>query len=115
MRYPDGSICGQGSLTRPMYLILLMESLVSADPDSFPNIRIMLVLECTLLATFVAITYNVNSPLTKLIIVYNTTCVMRSPVENYSYLIEYNIVPFFMIRRSLFGDVIVCRYASWPL
>ena len=29
----------------------LMKSLVSADPDSFPNIRILLVLGCTLLAT----------------------------------------------------------------
>jgi len=29
----------------------LMKSLVSADPDSFPNIKIVLVLECTLLAT----------------------------------------------------------------
>jgi hypothetical protein len=28
----------------------LMKSLVSADPDSFPNIRILLVLGCTLLA-----------------------------------------------------------------
>ena len=30
-----------------------MKSLVSAYPDSFPNFRIVLVLECTLLATFV--------------------------------------------------------------
>jgi len=29
----------------------LMKSLVSADPDSFQNIRILLVLGCTLLVT----------------------------------------------------------------
>ena len=29
----------------------LMRSLVSADPDSFPNIKFLLVLGCTLLAT----------------------------------------------------------------
>ena len=51
MRYPDGLMCGPGSLTD--LPDAFMKSIVSADPNSFPNIRILLVLGCTLLATSV--------------------------------------------------------------
>jgi len=49
MRYPDGLIWSRQT-DKADLPDTLMKYLVSADPDSFPNIRILLVLGCTLLA-----------------------------------------------------------------
>jgi len=51
MTYPDGSIWSSQS-DRANLPDSLMKFLVSADPDSFPIIIILLVLVCTLVVTF---------------------------------------------------------------